>query len=300
MKFVLAAVLLLATPCEALSKARSSRASTTEAMEAFQQAEAEDLRFWSSEFSSLEEELKQLASLANATVVAAAKSNATNASVVLAANATAQVSNVSSETKAVKPVKKHHEAPLIPKHMNLNPKSLADLAPALAMLKGLYEDGKDRIAKLNVREKDGKKKFEEKVKQHNDRIATIEGRFKNHTLSLEFRTNETRDENRLWSYWSRVRERQHKQYHTGLKIQHATLDKVKKMIDMYEKTMSGDTKGAKKELEQVSPPEIVFLQEDVVHFCKESLTELQASRSELRSIAPPREVAAGRMEAPLI
>merc|ERR1719252_201227 len=161
-----------------------------------------------------------------------------------------------------KAVAEKRHSPLAGLKLNLNPKSVADLVPALAMLKGLYEDGKDRIAKLNAREKKYKQQFADKEAEHNRRMARIESRFKNHTLSAEFRTNETRDENRLWNYWDRVRERQHKQYHTALKIQHATLEKVKKMIDMYEKTIAGKTDEAKKELRKVAPPEIVFLQAD--------------------------------------
>merc|ERR1711920_788642 len=88
-------------------------------------------------------------------------------------------------------------------------------------------------------EKESKRKFDEKKSKHQQRLNDIDARYKNHTLSLEFRTNETHDENRIWNYWERVRERQHKQFHTSLKIQHSTLDKVKTMIDMYEKTISG-------------------------------------------------------------
>ena len=35
-------------------------------------------------------------------------------------------------------------------------------------------------------------------------------RGKNHTLSADFLKNETKDEMRLWNYWERVRERQHR------------------------------------------------------------------------------------------
>jgi len=204
--------------------------------------EAEDKRFWSSEWAALEGQLQNL---------------------------TAVVAEEAQEPAAVV------------KDINLNPKSAADLAPALAMLKGLYEDGKDRIGKLNAREKEGKDKFDVKEKEHAARMAKIEAKHNNHTLSNEFYQNETHDEGRLWQYWSRVRERQHKQYHTGLKIQHATLDKVKKMIDMYEKTMSGtaNAKEVKKMLRKVAPPEIVFLQEETRVFCKEALEEVHEAKS---------------------
>lgn len=227
------------------------------------EAEAEDKRFWASEWSALEAELVQLQAVANAP----------------AANATA----------AKSPEHKHSKSPLAGLKLNLEPKTAADLVPALAMLKGLYEDGKARIGKLNLREKESKKRFEDKQGEHVQRIATIEARFKNGTLSAEFRTNETHDENRLWNYWEKVRERQHKQYHTSLKIQHATLEKVKAMMDMYEKTISGKADKAQvaKELSKVSGgalPEVVFLQQSskaLANYCAEALSEVRSQRAEL-------------------
>ena len=84
-------------------------------------------------------------------------------------------------------------------------------------------------------------------------------------MNDEFYTNETRDETRMWKYWEGCRTRQHSQFHTSLKIQHATMTKVKTMIDMYEKTISGkaDQKKIKKELNVASGggmPDIVFIQ----------------------------------------
>merc|ERR1719359_1153740 len=168
-------------------------------------------------------------------------------------------------------------------------KSAAMLVPMLGMLKGLYQDSKDRISQQNAREEKSKKWFADKEAEHKAKLAKIEGKFKNGTLSEEFRTNETRDETRYFSYWSRCRERQHRQFHTNLKIQHAMMNKVKKMIDMYEKTLSGkasDQEQAKKQLGQVAGgmPEIVFLQEaqhTVATFCSESLAEVRKERVEL-------------------
>ena len=37
-----------------------------------------------------------------------------------------------------------------------------------------------------------------------------------------------------FTYWQRCRERQHRQFHTNLKIQHAMMMKTKKMVDMYD------------------------------------------------------------------
>eukprot|EP00928_Gymnodinium_smaydae_P000107 TRINITY_DN10043_c0_g3_i1.p1 TRINITY_DN10043_c0_g3~~TRINITY_DN10043_c0_g3_i1.p1 ORF type:complete len:314 (-),score=77.38 TRINITY_DN10043_c0_g3_i1:199-1035(-) len=218
---------------------------------AVQRLEAEDAQFWSHEYKAMQAQVQQLAQLADG-------------------------ANSSDATKTS--AHSHHDQhmPDLTK-LSLNPTKVADLVPALAMLKGLYEDGKQRIAKLNEREEKFKKQFAAKEAEHNARLAKINS--KNNTLSAEFRANETKDEMRMFTYWARCRERQHRQYHTGLKIQHATLSKVKKMIDMYEKTMSGKDSGAvKKQLEHLAAPTIVFLQEarrEVATFCRATLTELQ-------------------------
>eukprot|EP00445_Apocalathium_hangoei_P006126 CAMPEP_0203864212 /NCGR_PEP_ID=MMETSP0359-20131031/14632_1 /ASSEMBLY_ACC=CAM_ASM_000338 /TAXON_ID=268821 /ORGANISM="Scrippsiella Hangoei, Strain SHTV-5" /LENGTH=273 /DNA_ID=CAMNT_0050781909 /DNA_START=53 /DNA_END=874 /DNA_ORIENTATION=+ len=254
-------VLLLAAPAAgAVSLAgHSALASGLEARaadwRAVSQAEADERRFWASEWSDLETDLERLHDVVEPAPAAH---------------------------------KKHEKSPLAGLKLNLEPKNPADLIPALTMLKGLYEDGKSRIGHLNVREKDLKAKFELKTAEHGRRIQAIDARFKNHTLSAEFKTNETRDETRLFSYWERVRERQHKQYHTSLKIQHGTLEKVKTMIDMYEKTISGkaDKATISKELRKVGGgalPEIVFLQDTktaTARFCEDALKELRAAQKE--------------------
>jgi len=258
-----------------LAEQRASGASSLAIRRAEQRAaeeqEAEDTRFWASEWGALETELITLRAAALEANATAAASQATNASVQ-------------------SPAARHHsKSPLAGLKLNLNPKTPADLAPTLAMLKGLYEDGKERISKLNVREKDSKRKFEDKQALHQKRLDEIESRFKNGTLSAEFRTNETRDENRIWNYWERVRERQHKQFHTSLKIQHATLDKVKTMIDMYEKTITGkaDKNQVAKQLAKVGGgglPEVVLLQDAhraAAKFCDEALAEVRSQEAVL-------------------
>jgi len=253
---MLVGLAMLLAPCQAVIRLKTtSKSQVSAAVQELERVELEDARFWNSEWSAMEDEVLKLEKgLADwkQFLDSAPTGNSTRA---------------------------------LLKSVNLNPKSVADLAPALAMLKGLYEDGKERIGKLNAREKESKEKFDAKEKEHNARIAKIEARFKNHSLSAEFRTNETRDETRLWNYWERCRERQHRQYRTGLKIQHATMDKVKKMIDMYEKTMSGKGNAAdvQKALKKIAPPEIVFLQEtqrSVARFCQTTRAELKEARAE--------------------
>jgi len=254
---------------------RSASVSASSEWRACLEAEAEDTQFWAGEWQDMETELLQLQAAALGTPPAT----------------------------AAKPVdakaKHHHFNPLAGIKLNLEPKSPADLVPALAMLKGLYEDGKSRIGDLNAREKKLKDQYEKKKTEHDARIATISARFKNSTLSKEFYTNETRDETRLWTYWEHVRERQHRQFHTSLKIQHSTLTKEKQMIDMYEKTIAGseDKKTLRKEFAKVTghqvAPEVVFLQSparDLAKFCGEQLKELRAERaaSLLQSDAVPK------------
>jgi len=165
----------------------------------------------------------------------------------------------------------------------------AALAPMLGMLKGLYDESKERISQQNAREEKSKKWFAEKETEHKAKLSSIEGKFANHTLSEEFRTNETRDETRYFKYWQGCRERQHRQFHTNLKIQHGMMNKVKKMIDMYEKALSSkpeDQKAAKKQLGQMTGmPEIVFLQSAVSSFCADSLEEVHKERAELQEAA---------------
>jgi len=237
------------------------------------EVESEDVHFWSSAWSAMESELLQLQA-------AAVGQPATTAE-----QPTAKAAKHPKESK--------HFNPLAGLKLNLNPKSPADLVPALAMLKGLYEDGKERIGKLNAREKDSKQKFEAKQKQHEERVATIAARLKNGSLSKEFAVNETRDETRFWTYWTHVRERQHRQYHTSLKIQHGTLSKEKQMIDMYEKTIAG--KESKQQLAKEfakkvgggAMPEVVLFQETreaVAEFCQDELAEVRSSQVELLQV----------------
>merc|ERR1719265_2857621 len=92
---------------------------------------------------------------------------------------------------------------------------------------------------MNQREKINKEKYVKREADHKAKLEKIEERFKAGKLSLEFRTNETREENRIFTYWQHCRDRQHKQFHNMLKMQHSTMEKEKMMIDMYEKTLSG-------------------------------------------------------------
>jgi len=146
---------------------------------------------------------------------------------------------------------------------NLEPKSAADLAPTLAMLKTFYEEGKARIGKLNAHEQELKRAYSEKEAQHKKKLDAIAALLKNGTLSKEMVSSETRDADRVWKYWSQMRSIQHHQFHTSLKLQHSTLSKVKQMIDLYTRTISGkeDKKKLAKEFASKMAPEVVLMQE---------------------------------------
>lgn len=238
---------------KASNEASSGQVAATAAAE-----EAADLRFWSETFEAQQAQLKHLREAA---------------------------ASAAEPAPAGKSSEKDGEAADAPEVAL--PRNHAELLPALAMLRGLYDDGKDKIAKLNEREEDSKQKFQERQAEHTARLAEIEGRFKNRTLSEEFRVNETRDENRLWSYWEGVRKRQHQQYRTSLMIQHSTMKKVKKLIDLYEKTLSGkltDKDEVARALDGVAPPQLVLLQQaqsDTLDFCKRAEAELEAAKRAL-------------------
>jgi hypothetical protein len=277
---------------------------------AYAEAESEDRNFLLSQLDDTESELVRLQQFVSnveaagktASVLAGLQIAATpikkNATEALPAHATkseaATKATVATKKPSAASASKNDPAQLMASlgiHLpKSNLKGVAALAPMLAMLKGLYADSKDRISTQNTREEKSKKWFATKQAEHTKKLAEIEGKFKNHTLSEEFRTNETRDETRYFGYWSRVRERQHRQFHTNLKIQHSMMSKVKKMINMYENTLSGkasDQEKAKKQLSQVTGgmPEIVFLQDmqrTVTHFCRESLAEVRKEQAELK------------------
>lgn len=170
-----------------------------------------------------------------------------------------------------------------------NAEATARLAPALAMLKGLLEDGKERIGKLNAREEESKKMYDGKKNEHEKRITNIDTRFREGRLSEEFHTNETRDEERLWKYWDNVRKRQHMQFKTALRIQRSTEQKVRTMINLYEDTMSGKKSKAdiQKRLAKVSGTAqhvlVLFQGADVNAvrvFCKDEIRELTGLQKE--------------------
>lgn len=124
------------------------------------------------------------------------------------------------------------------------PIAASELQPTLAMLDGLYEESKQRIVELNQHEAKSKQRYLEHQKEGQDRMAEIEAEFKGNEeqhMSAALRANETALKNHLedednffLKYWGRVRERNHKQFHTCLKIQHGLMDRLKSMREAYQ------------------------------------------------------------------
>ncbi|CAE7544557.1 unnamed protein product [Symbiodinium microadriaticum] len=164
----------------------------------------------------------------------------------------------------------------------------AQLLPALEMLRGLYQDGKERISELNAKEEDSKKAFTEKEAAHEKKLASMKEKLETKKISNEFYESEVKDENRIWTYWSKVRERQHRQYLSALRLQHATMKKVHNMIELYEKALSskGSTSDLKEDLQKVmatmhggAPGHLVLMQDELkgIQCCSAELDALHAA-----------------------
>merc|ERR1719453_1481593 len=94
----------------------------------------------------------------------------------------------------------------------------AMLKPMLAMLKGLYQDQKQRIGDLNKKEEQSKKRYADQKAKFDQKIASIKDEVAHHKFSAEFGANQTRDYTHQFKYWEGVRQRDHKQFHNALKI----------------------------------------------------------------------------------
>merc|ERR1719316_1662336 len=167
----------------------------------------------------------------------------------------------------------------------------AALRPMLEMLKGLYEDQKKRITELNKREEANKKRYEQQEADYKANQVKIDKRFKDHKVSEGFYHNETHDNQHAFDYWKRCRERNHRQFHTSLKLTHATMEKEKAMIKAYEEALASPTptaKGArdfaKISGEEVAPEvDLVQLKSQTRQFCRSALAEVRSALQELPS-----------------
>merc|ERR1719191_2296803 len=164
----------------------------------------------------------------------------------------------------------------------------AMLAPALGMLHGLYDDQKGRISAINKREQQSKERYEEQKKKHEEKLASLKDKLDHHKISKEFFDNSTRDEDRLFKYWTSCRESAHHQFHTQLKLTHGLMEKEKGMIGAYDKALADPepTKEGLKAFNKVAgqvQPEIVLMQDSDIEFCVSSLAIVS---EEMKSSAP--------------
>eukprot|EP00933_Yihiella_yeosuensis_P061296 TRINITY_DN640_c0_g1_i1.p1 TRINITY_DN640_c0_g1~~TRINITY_DN640_c0_g1_i1.p1 ORF type:complete len:261 (+),score=79.48 TRINITY_DN640_c0_g1_i1:100-882(+) len=162
----------------------------------------------------------------------------------------------------------------------------SQLAISKAMLEGLYESGKERIKDLNAKEKKSIAFFADKDKTNAGRVAKLEETYKSGKLKKEFYDEETKENKRMFSYWQRVRERQHKQYISALKIQHGTMKKTSQLLDLYKKAMSGnpaDQAVAKKALgKMMGGLSLLEKSAQTATCCEDELKELKTERSKFQ------------------
>jgi len=168
-------------------------------------------------------------------------------------------------------------------------KGKAMLAPMEGMLKGLYEDQKDRISQANKREAASKDRFLEQERKHNATLAHWKDRLDHHHMTKAKYDDFVRVEDRQFKYWQGVRQRQHSQFHMQLKMMHGLMAKEKGMIKAYDTALSEKTAtkaGAQQATaiaQAVAPeaPEITLLQTRTAEFNMFVSNALLAARREL-------------------
>lgn len=166
----------------------------------------------------------------------------------------------------------------------------AELEPMAEMLDSLYEESKKRIVKINQQESQSKQRFLDHQNSDKKRMAEIEGEFKSRHgqhMTAALQANDTAlknhledEENFFMKYWGRVRERNHKQYHTFLKIQHGLMDRLKSMREAYQNTATPQvTQSADSAQPEVAAAALIQHQS----FVQEALEEVKSLHDELSS-----------------
>jgi hypothetical protein len=258
----------------------------------------EDQKYWIQQFSQLQKDVFQLQKSVGRDVTVDLQTgshNTSNGTVVAAtvkphnSTAVAKPDAISNATDAFAAAATGLAG--LPSMQEMQGK--ATLIPMLAMLKGMYEDQKHRIAELNKHEEESKKRFAKQKAEYEARIAHI----KNQTLlSPGTAKNATEQATKFFKYWERARDRGHRQFHNALKITHSSMQKEKQMIEAYEKAISGAAPTAKdksqmKALKQSLPeqaPEVVLAQQRkvVAAFCQDTLKEIDIELRDQKKIDP--------------
>lgn len=162
-----------------------------------------------------------------------------------------------------------------------------DLSPMAAMLDSLYEESKKKIVELNQKEEKSKRLYGAREAAHDARLKALGDEFQKHHAPAALKASDSAleahledEENFFMKYWKRVRDRNHKQFHTFLKIQHGLMSRLKSMSDMVKQAAAG------KALQQPLP-EVAFLQgyrakqAENIAFARSSLADVAAARAEL-------------------
>lgn len=163
-------------------------------------------------------------------------------------------------------------------------RAASQLAPALAMLEGLVQQAKERIAGLNTRENESKVCFAEKEAEYKARMADLENQTQAGKLPKEFIANSTASYERIFKYWKGVRERAHHQYHNALNIQHGIIQKGKAMIKLYQEAIAGklDPKVLEERVQRLTGSNPIGLLQDarlsLKSFCESALRQIASFR----------------------
>lgn len=173
----------------------------------------------------------------------------------------------------------------------------SELGPMSGMLDSMYDDCKKRIVQLKQKESVSKQRYEDRSKSHESRVAAIEAEFRNQQAApaamqaeeTALKNHEEDEANFFMNYWERVRKRNHKQYHTFLKIQHSMMDSLKSMSDSYQQAEQGATPQAAPEVAAALLQHRNLEQREqalsvaTVAFVKDSLSELKSRNEERKS-----------------
>lgn len=270
----------------------------------YQEAEANDRRFWKAQWSKLEADLTLVLQTCDA------RGNFLQMGAA-PANSTAKVNNTAKAPAAKATT--HRQPPKIPESVAKlikiplggvkdqvesvekkikGLKGKAMLAPMLAMLNSLYDEQKHQISSLNKKEEESKKRYEEKKVEFDKRILSINDHCKKHpefTSCPELAKNQTADYTRQFKYWEGVRERDHKQFHNSLKITHGLMHKEKEAIKQYEAALATKdpeatpvaaekTKKPAAADTKMEAPDVVLAQKakaTLVQYCQQSLLEVR-------------------------
>jgi len=225
-------------------------------------------------------EVRVTASLLQAMAVAAGGNgthNGTNATNATAPAVTA-AANVTAEKGGMPKLDPETEKLL----SGMSTMNKAQLPVMYAMLNGMYDHFKERIGEANKHEAKSKKMFEQRKADFDAKMKAMEEKAAKDKRPVQPGEEPPyaglkATEERIFKYWTRQRELQHRQYHTMLKIAHGGMMRMKEAMKMYETAMAGG-KPKQQDLQKLQQmaPDVVLTQVkvQVAKFCQDSLAML--------------------------